>query len=54
MYVRNTGPHHFGECSTCLADWDSEMISEYDFKFCPYCGERQEYSNVISEESENK
>ena len=31
--------HPFGKCSVCDAEFNSELINEYDIKFCPWCGE---------------
>ena len=30
----------FGTCSKCKAEFNSELMNEYDFDFCPYCGEQ--------------
>ena len=54
MFVIKTKNDHFGECSCCKADWNSEMLFEYEFKFCPYCGEQREYPGVIEKEGENE
>jgi rRNA maturation endonuclease Nob1 len=29
----------FGKCNKCKAEMNSELLFEYDIKFCPYCGE---------------
>ena len=45
MLIENT---EFGTCSKCKAEFNSELMNEYDFDFCPYCGE-QLYENTKHE-----
>ena len=47
MLIENT---EFGTCSKCKAEFNSELMNEYDFDFCPYCGE-QLYESVMKEYS---
>ncbi len=30
----------FGLCPNCKEEFNSELISEYSIKHCPYCGQR--------------
>ncbi|HZJ76268.1 MAG TPA: hypothetical protein VFC70_01040 [Oscillospiraceae bacterium] len=30
----------FGLCPNCKEEFNSELISEYNIKHCPYCGQR--------------
>lgn len=29
----------FGRCPNCLTEFNSELINEYDMKYCIYCGQ---------------
>lgn len=35
-YEENEYP--FGRCNNCKKEFNSELISEYEIKFCPWCG----------------
>lgn len=34
----------FGECPQCGADFNSELQSEYEIEYCPYCGQLLDWS----------
>ena len=52
MLVILTERSPFGECSNCQSEWDSELVNEYEFKFCPYCGDKREHMGVYVYEDE--
>lgn len=42
MNVKNNNA--FGECPQCGADFNSELRSEYEIVYCPYCGQWVDWS----------
>lgn len=30
----------FGICPRCHTEFNSELVNEYDIKYCPYCGQK--------------
>lgn len=45
--VKESKKHPFGECPRCLADFNSELQSEYEIEYCPYCGQRLDWAESI-------
>jgi len=37
----------FGKCPACGAEMNSELISEYNIKYCPYCGQRIDTARMV-------
>lgn len=35
---------HFGRCPECDGEFNSELLSEYNIIFCPWCGQALEWS----------
>ena len=40
----------FGKCPACGAEMNSELISEYNIKHCPYCGQRIDTARMAPRE----
>ncbi len=34
----------FGNCPNCGAEFNSELIGEYEIQYCPYCGQALDWS----------
>ena len=35
---------HFGRCPGCDGEFDSELLNEYNIEYCPWCGQRLDWS----------
>ena len=42
--MRPEADGEFGSCKRCWYVFNSELISEYCVKYCPYCGQRLDWS----------
>lgn len=34
----------FGQCPVCGYTFNSELVNEYDIKYCPFCGQALDFS----------
>ena len=34
----------FGQCPVCGYAFNSELVNEYDIKYCPFCGQTLDFS----------
>lgn len=34
----------FGSCPNCYKDFNSELMNEYDIQYCPWCGQKLDWT----------
>ena len=39
-----TDDEAFGSCPACGYTFNSELVNEYDIKYCPFCGQALDFS----------
>lgn len=37
---------HFGRCPVCDCEFNSELLNEYNIKYCPWCGQKLDWQEI--------
>lgn len=52
--MKTTKDAPFGKCEACSKEFNSELVNEYNIKFCPYCGQKIDNPDVYEDYTDSE